>query len=266
DFELYSLIGIQTELVPPIPGDIGDHAPIFGSGPFRLAHGTTERISVAMIGAYEDVASLNAGNSPYTLVEKKKIVQLIYESDYRFAKAPEVPTLHATASDGKVVLTWDNIAEISSREPLLGGENDFEGYKLYKATDRFFADAQVRVDGLGHPSGKVPIYQCDLKNEYYGFTDFGLLQGESFFLGNNTGILHYYEDYDVQNGRTYYYYLAAYDRGIRGLDANIAPAENVASILVDENEEIIGTSKNVQIAIPRQDAAGYAPSNIEISW
>jgi len=263
DYELYNLIGVPG--LYQHSGDVGDFAPIFASGDFRLAQGTTERISCAMMGAYEDVSSLNAGNPPYSLVEKKKIVQLIYESDYRFAKAPEMPTLHATAQDGKVVLTWDNVAEISSREPLLGGENDFEGYKLYKSTDRFFADAQLRVDGLGHPSGKVPIYQCDLKNEYYGFTDFGLLQGESFFLGNNTGILHYYEDYDVQNGRTYYYYLAAYDRGIKGINANIAPAENVASILVDENEEITGTSKNVAIVTPRQNASGYAPPTLEIS-
>ena len=263
DFEMYSLIGVPG--LYEHSGIVGDFAPLFGSGSFRLAHGTTERISCSMMGAYEDVASLNAGGSPYSLIEKKKIVQVIYESDYRFAKAPEMPTLSATAQDGKVVLTWDNISEISSREPLLGGENDFEGYKLYKATDRFFADAQVRVDGLGNPGGKVPIYQVDIKNEYYGFTDFGLIAGESYFLGNNTGILHYYEDYDVQNGRTYYYYLAAYDRGIKGINANIAPAENTASILVDENENITGIGKNVQIVTPRQNAAGYLPSNIEIT-
>ncbi len=265
DFELYSLIGIDTRLVPPIPGEVGDHAPVFGSGPFRLAKGTTERISCAMIGAYENGPSLTAGNPPYILLEKKRIVQLIYESDYRFAQAPETPTLHATAEDGKIILTWDNKAEIATREPLLGGENDFEGYKLYKATDRSFADAQRVFDALGNPSGKVPIFQCDLKNEYYGFTDYGLLQGESFFLGNNTGIQHFYIDEDVQNGRTYYYYLAAYDRGIKGVDANIAPAENVASILVDENEDIISISKNVQIVTPRQNAAGYLPSNINVS-
>jgi hypothetical protein len=263
DRELYNLIGIPG--LNQHSGEIGDFAPVFGSGPFPLARGTTERISCAMIGAYENVASLNAGNPPYTLLEKKRIVQMIYESDYRFAKAPEMPTLHATAHDGKVILTWDNIAETATREPLLGGENDFEGYKLYKATDRFFADAQRRVDGLGNPSGKVPIFQCDLKNDYYGFTDFGLIQGESFFLGNNTGIQHYYVDEDVQNGRTYYYYLAAYDRGIKGLNANIAPAENVASIIVDENEEIVNIGKNVQIVTPNQLAAGFVPPEIEVT-
>ncbi|NQT26149.1 hypothetical protein HQ585_12395 [candidate division KSB1 bacterium] len=263
DEALYSLIG------PPglheHTGDAGDYAPVFGSGVFNLERGTTERISCAMIGAYENVATLNSGGSPYTLIEKKRIVQLIYESDYRFARPPETPTLHASAHDGKVVLTWDNRAEKFTREPLLGGENDFEGYKLYKATDRFFADAQRVFDGFGNPSGKVPVFQCDLNNDIYGFTDYGLLQGESFFLGNNTGIQHYYEDEDVQNGRTYYYYLVAYDHGIKGIDANVAPAENVASIQVDENENITRISKNVQIMIPHQLAAGFIPSNIEVT-
>jgi hypothetical protein len=148
---------------------------------------------------------------------------------------------------------------------LLAGENDFEGYKLYKATDRFFADAQRVYDGFGNPSGKVPIFQCDKKNDYYGFTDFGLLQGESYFLGHNTGIQHYYVDEDVQNGRTYYYYLVAYDRGISGLEANIAPAENVASIVVNEDEEIVSIGQNVQIVTPGQFAAGYIPPNIEVT-
>ena len=263
DYELYSLFGVPGLVA--FTGQPADYAPVFGSGPFVLHRGTTERVSCAMIGAYESVASLNSGGRPYILIEKKRIVQLIYESDYRFAKPPEMPTLRATAHDGKVVLTWDNRAELFSREPLLGGENDFEGYKLYKATDRFFSDAQRVFDGLGNPSGKVPVFQCDLKNDYYGFTDFGLIQGESFFLGNNTGIQHYYIDEDVQNGRTYYYYLAAYDRGIEGLDANIAPAENVASIIVDENEEIISVGKNVQIVTPHQLATDFIPANIEVT-
>jgi len=262
DKELYNLFGIPDLEV--FTGSPADYAPVFGSGPFLLKKGTTERVSCAIMGAYENVSGLNAGTDPYILVEKKRIVQLIYESDYRFAKAPEMPTLQATAHDGKVVLTWDQRAERFTREPLLGGENDFEGYKLYKATDRFFSDAQRVYDGFGNPSGKVPVFQCDLKNDIYGFTDFGLLQGESFFLGHNTGIQHYYVDEDVQNGRTYYYYLAAYDRGIKGIDANIAPAENVASIIVDEDENVVSIGRNVQIVTPHQQAAGYIPPSIEV--
>ncbi|MBD3287477.1 hypothetical protein GF337_01625 [candidate division KSB1 bacterium] len=263
DKELYNLFAGDRRLVP-FSGNPGDYAPVFGSGSFALGKGTTERVSCAMMGAYENVANLNSGGDPYILIEKKRIVQLIYESDYRFAKAPVTPTLEATASDGKVVLTWDRAAELFTSEPLLAGENDFEGYKLYKSTDRSFSDALRVRDAFGNPSGKVPVFQCDINNEYYGFTDFGLVQGESFFLGHNTGLQHYYIDEDVQNGRTYYYALVAYDRGIRGLDANIAPAENVSSILVDEDENIVRVSKNVQIVTPHQLPTDYVSPNIEV--
>jgi hypothetical protein len=263
DLDLWNLFAVPG--LYPFEGEPADYAPVFGSGPFVLQRGTTERVSCAMMGAYEDVTSLNQGNPPYSLVEKKKIVQLIYESDYRFAKAPEMPTLSATALDGKVILTWDRRAEELTREPLLGGENDFEGYKLYKATDRSFSDAQQLRDGQGNPSGKVPVFQCDKVNDFYGYTDYGLIGGQAFFLGNNTGITHYYVDEEVQNGRTYYYYLVAYDHGIKGINANIAPAENVASIIVDEDENIVSIGQNVQIATPGQYAAGFVAPNLEIS-
>jgi len=259
----YNLFG--TGQLIPFVGVPADRAPVFGSGPFPLARGTTERYSCAMLGAYENIANLNAFGPPYLLLEKKAIVQLIYESDYRFARPPEMPVLTAVAQDGNVVLTWDDKSEKFTREPLLGGENDFEGYKLYKATDRFFADAQRVYDGFGNPAGKVPVYQGDLINEYLGYTDFGILQGETYFLGYNSGIQHYYVDNDVENGRTYYYYLAAYDRGISGEDANIAPAENIPSILVDEEENITWISPNVQIVIPRQFAASYVSPNLEVT-
>jgi len=262
DKELYQLVGVPG--LVEFHGLPADYAPVFGSGPFRLNRGTTERVSCAIMGAYEDVPSLNAGNAPYLLLEKKKIVQMIYESDYRFAKPPEMSTLKATSYDGKVVLSWDNRAETLTREPLLGGENDFEGYKLYKSTDRFFADAERVTDAFGNPAGKVPIFQCDLKNEYYGYANYGLVQGHAFFLGNNTGIEHYYVDNDVQNGRTYYYYLVAYDRGINSPGADLAPSENISSIIVDENENIISTSQNVQIVTPRQFASDYISPKIDV--
>ena len=83
----------------PFVGIPADYAPVFGSGPFPLARGTTERYSCAFLAAYENIANLNAFGKPYTLLEKKKIIQLIYESDYRFAQPPEMPVLKANAQE-----------------------------------------------------------------------------------------------------------------------------------------------------------------------
>jgi hypothetical protein len=233
----------------------------FSSGPFNLPKGRTERISMGMIVAFENLSTLNNQREAPIIFERKKMVQTIYEADYRFARPPLMPTLTATAGDGQVVLTWDAIADIATRETLLGGVNDFEGYRLYKATDISFFDAQVITDGFGAPSGNLPIFQCDLDDEHTGFTDFAYVEGTGFFLGYNTGIQHHYIDRDVENGRTYYYYLTAYDYGIRS--TNIAPSENVATIVVDEEEHITFMTPNVQVVTPRPPVNDYVSPEIE---
>jgi len=63
----------------------------------------------------------------------------------------------------------------------------------------------------GNPAGKKPIFQCDRKNGRIGAADYAVVNGESFYLGNDTGLQHYFIDTDVQNGRAYYYAVVAYD-------------------------------------------------------
>ena len=245
--------------------EIGNWISVFASSSFPLYKGRTERISMANLYSYDGLAGLQSSDhSAPALFEKKRIVQYIYESDYRFAQPPKMPILTATPGDGKVILTWNDVADKFTREPLLGGENDFEGYKLYKATDSRFADAEKLFDGYGNPIGKKPIFQCDLKNGVKGFTDFAPINGELFYLGDDSGIQHYFVDENVENGRTYYYALVAYDRGIQGLDIAIAPAENNIVLDLDESEEIRHVGQNVQVVTPYQPAAGYVPPSIDM--
>jgi hypothetical protein len=234
----------------------------FASGPFLLYQGRTERVSMAVIASFENLATMNDQNIAPIQFIRKKVVQVIYESDYRFKRPPVMPTLTATPADGKVVLTWDNRSDRDTREPLLGGENDFEGYRLYKASDRTFQDAVLLRDGFGNPAGMKPLFQCDLKNDYFGFTDFAYVEGEGYFLGNNTGIQHHYEDTEVENGRTYYYCLTAYNRGIKSMD--IAPSENVYTITVDESENITFNTPNVAVVTPRPPVNGSLSSSMEL--
>ena len=84
---------------------------------------------------------------------------------------------------------------------------------------------------------KKPIYQCDLVDDIYGFTDFGLVNGAGYNLGAETGITHIFVDNTVQNGRTYYYAVVAYDFGAPDIGPGIAPSENNAVIELDEAEE-----------------------------
>jgi len=260
DEDCYNLLADQV--LDDIYGTPNNLYQAFGTGPFRLDKGRTERISMATIAAYEDLESLNNDNNAPIIFDRKKVVQVIYESDYRFAKPPEMPTLKATAGDGRVVLSWDDRADKLTREPLANGANDFEGYKLYKATDRFFEDALTLRDNFGNPAGLKPLKQWDLKNEISGHTDYALVEGEGFYLGSNSGIQHYYIDTDVQNGRVYYYYLAAYDHGLEA--KTIAPTENIPTLTVDESEIITFLSPNVQVVTPTAPAAGYTEPTVDI--
>ena len=231
---------------------------VFASGPFALPQGLTERISMSELHSYDDLDGLNDDDhrAP-ALYELKKIVQVIYEKDYRFAQPPKMPTLTATPGDGKVILTWDDIADTRTRDPFVGNVNDFEGYKIYRSTDKFLADPETITDGFGQPTFKTSIFQCDLKNGKQGFTDFGLLNGTAYYLGSETGLSHRYIDNNVQNGRTYYYAVVAYDYGAPNIGPGISPSENNAVIELDEGEEVRSYGKNVAIMTPRQSAAGY---------
>ncbi len=257
DESMWELVG-QDSLVPYI-GTVSNLAEVFATGVFPLYGGNTERISMSQLHSWDDGSKIKAGdpveNPPISLFNLKRIVQIIYETDYRFAMPPVMPTLTATEGDGFVLLTWDNDAEIKTRDPFMGNENDFEGYKLYKASDRNLTDAIQITDGHGKARERAPLFQCDLVNRRQGFVDYGLVDGMSFYLGEDSGIRHSYKDENVQNGRTYYYALVAYDYGIP--DIGVRPTENNFELKVDKAENIIFTSKNVAVATPRQEAAGY---------
>ena len=126
------------------------------------------------------------------------------------------------------------------------------------------ADPEIITDGYGTPTFKKPIYQCDLIDEYSGFTDFGLVNGTGYNLGNNSGITHIFVDNTVQNGRTYYYAIVAYDFGAPNIGPGISPSENNTVIELDEYENIRSIGKNIAIVVPHQKAAGYIPPEVEI--
>ena len=140
--------------------------------------------------------------------------------------------------------------------------NDFEGYKLFRSTDKYFSDAEVITDGYGTPMFLKPIYQCDLVDEYQGFTDYGLVNGTAYNLGDNTGIKHYFRDENVQNGRTYYYAIVAYDYGAPDIGPGISPSENNTVIDIDEYDNIRGIGKNIAIVTPQAYPAGYVNPEI----
>ncbi|MDW7680521.1 MAG: hypothetical protein SCK70_08145, partial [bacterium] len=232
----------------------GDWDLFVSSGFFPLKAGQRERISMAV----------NLGQDKADALRNKEIAQKTYDLDYQFAKAPILPTLTAIPGDGKVTLYWDNKSEQSYDKFMadIGAEPyDFEGYRIYKATDPAFMDAFKITDADGILTYYKPVAQFDLKNGITGLDSLGI-NGAHFNLGSDTGLKHSWVDYDVINGQNYYYAVTAYDRGAAW--AEIPPSETPIPITVEVTGEV-KMGSNVKRVIPDAPAAGYVkPSLINL--
>jgi len=229
----------------------GDWDLFVSSGFFPIKAGETRRISMAV----------NMGNDREDALRNKDVAQKTYNTDYQFAKAPLIPTLTAVPGDHQVTLYWDNIAEESFDRYMADiGEPgaDFEGYRIYRATDPAFEDAYTITDASGSPTYYKPIAQFDLKDEIVGLDSVGI-NGAHFNLGSDTGLRHSWVDTTVQNGETYYYAITAYDFG--STYAQIPPTETPILITTDATGKLkLGC--NVVKITPNAPAAGYVPPTL----
>ena len=73
----------------------------------------------------------------------------------------------AVPGDGKVTLYWDRVAE-ESLDPVTK-EKDFQGYKIYRATDPNFNDVRNITDANGLIQGYSTLAQFDKKDEIKGY-------------------------------------------------------------------------------------------------
>jgi len=235
----------------PTSGEDGDF--IFGSGYFPLRPGQTERFSIALI----------YGQDKFDLDRNKEIVQEIYDNDYQFPPPPSKPELTVVPGDSKVTLYWDRVAETTIDPVLL--EYDFQGYKIYKASDPNFNDVRNITNAYGIIEDYSPLMQFDLADNidslfYPNYELFQQSAGLSFNLGDSTGLQHSFIDEDVINGRTYYYAIAAYDSGD---PEHSFPSENTKYITVLPTGEII-TDKNTAYVTPTSAALGFEVGDIDI--
>ncbi|RLG89360.1 MAG: hypothetical protein DRO16_04105, partial [Thermoprotei archaeon] len=230
----------------------------YGSGFVELIPGKkgTQRFSIATL----------FGNDEQDIFRNKRTMQRIYDADYNFSKAPNLPVLSSIASDNKVVLMWDKGSE-NSKDPIYG--KDFAMYKIYKSTDPNFQNIKTISDAFGNPLLYKPYAQFDIKDGLFGPhpIDLGDL-GVSYDMGTDNGLVHSFVDTLVTNGRTYYYAVVAVDKGYdndffeRGLSDrdNLAPntpTECSAIIQTDALGRTTYIGRNCAVVVPVEASAGY---------
>lgn len=248
-----------------VPGNInlirkiGDYDLYVSSGFFPLLPGQRQRMAVAVAIAGggktkdDDIASVTS---------KMHQAELAYQADYQFASAPLQVTVQAVPGDGQVTLYWDDIAEKSYDRYInkIGGNgHNFEGYRIYRATDAAFLDSKIITDGFGVKTLLNPIARFDLNDGMKGFHPVDI-NGVKFYLGDDTGLKHQYVDKDVINGQRYFYAVTAYNYGYTG--ANIPPAETPIQVNV-QTDGTMTVGKNVAVVRPTVAAAGYLPAEAE---
>ena len=257
---------IPGSFVNPALIGSGDYDLFVSSGLFPLRAGQIERISYAVVfGNAVRAGNPNVTGAKADALRKRKFAQLAYQQNYKFAQAPLEPTLTAVPGDHRVTLYWDSKAEGSFDRFLAGipgaPPHDFEGYRIYRATDPAFEDARVITDAEGNPAPWLkPIAQFDLKDGIKGYDSIAF-NGVQFFLGDETGIPHNWTDTSVQNGQKYYYAIRAYDQGYTPLE--IIPAESNLKISIDNvTGKVTELGSSVAIVTPNAPVGGYLPPNV----
>jgi hypothetical protein len=246
----------RFDIIPPIPQD-GDF--MYGSGYFPLLPKQTERFSVALVfgETYDDI------------LRNKKIVQQIYNAGYKFPQPPHKPKITLTEQNGKAVIYWDGALTENSRD-FITKKKDFQGYKIYRATDAGFQDAHSITNALGVLKFDAPFAQFDLKDTIQGFfhPSAALLEaagGTTYYLGANTGIINKFVDSTVIPGQRYFYGVCSYDNGDEKLD--IFPSEN-SKFIFQTNTGAIQIDDNTGYITPGKPPIGYKdalPSTLEKS-
>lgn len=236
----------RFDVIPAKPQD-GDF--IYSSGYFPLLPEQEETFSVALL----------FGDDYDAVLRMKKSMQKIYDNGYTFAKPPRAPRVNITQENGKVTLYWDPEISVNSID-VMTKEKDFQGFKIYRATDNDFRDSRTITNAFGTLVDDKPIAQYDLKDTVQGFFYaskelLDVLGGYSFYLGKNTGITNRFVDSSVTPGLTYYYAVCAYDRGNE--KENIFPSINPKTILVTPTGEIVTKGGNTAYIRPGKNPAGF---------
>ncbi len=182
---------------------------LMSTGEFSLDVGEMKEFALVFVMGEDSTDLRNNVETAYKMAN---------DTYYQGSGPPPVPSLYATPGDGEVLLNWGNISE--NGIDALTGENDFEGYRIYKSTDQGESWGSILTNWYGDPVGYLPFYQCDKIDSIVGLDP---AYGPDFpaahaFLGDDIGIRHTLRDTDVTNGIEVWYTITAYDHGIYNPD------------------------------------------------
>lgn len=186
---------------------------VISCGPFNLKADSMTTLSFGLIMG--DAGSVPDSPDTTDLMENVRIAQDMYRLYFQGSGPPDPPEVHAVPGDGQASLYWDASAEFS--RDAWTGEQDFEGYRVFRSSDAGLTWGNPITDAYGNAVGYHPIAQFDYSEEEdlerYGVDVSGPDPAFPQNLGDNTGLFHTFTDSNLVNGVEYWYCVSAYDRG-----------------------------------------------------
>ncbi|MBL7995662.1 hypothetical protein JNM05_09850, partial [bacterium] len=216
-FRANPLVGISTcDLAGvgnpnPFAGP-SDMRNLLSTGPFTIKAGESQDVWIAALGAVGNNRLLAVAN----LFATDDLAQSFFDAGFPAPAPPEIPNFTVSALDKRVILTWQNNAELSDdlAGELLGittangySENyvrrDFQGYRIYRSLTGLDGSFELliqfdKVDTLGLLSYRLLNSNFNLEIREMNF-------------GSNTGLRYTFTDSNLINGQNYFYSVTAYD-------------------------------------------------------
>jgi len=193
---------LNGAFLDPDPNDDRDGADItflFSTGPFDLGVGDSVNYAVVFVMGEDSTDLFNNAAEAFTMAR---------DLHFQGSNPPATPKISGVAGDRKATLYWNAEPSETSLD-IRTSEQDFEGYRVYRSTDRGATWGDPITNAFGEVIGYVPIAQFDLADSITGIDPIG-----GRHLGEDTGLQHSYTDTDLMNGFEYWYCVTAYDRGV----------------------------------------------------
>ncbi|HSG99985.1 MAG TPA: hypothetical protein VLB27_08050, partial [candidate division Zixibacteria bacterium] len=178
-FELIAASTFDT----PLPPD--DQYYLQCTNGIDLQAGKTVRVVFAIV----------AGEDESDFVSNAALAQTLYDSYFVGPEPPPTPTIKARPAEGRVYLSWDDVAE-NFVDPL-SGVQDFAGYRIYRSAD------------LGNTWGDENKGAAGSECSVIEFQEIAEFRVNSPF----DPVPHSFIDDSVTNGVEYWYCVAAFDSG-----------------------------------------------------
>lgn len=205
-----------------------------------------------VIFTFADFMGINEAD----LLRNAKVFQSLYDNDCASPRPPEEPVVHAAGTDRKVTLFWDNRSE--SSVDIVTGNNAFQGYRVYRSTNRGISWGSVITDMNGDPTDIYkPLQIYDILDDVSGA--YVMNDPQIYYnLGNNSGLQYSFVDENVINGIEYWYAVTAFDGPDDWAGADVDPLENAK-----QKNAFLGDDNTIAI-IPQGDPAGFETSEFEV--